>query len=189
MRLITIFLLSITLVSAQSAAPASADPKDTIRSVRELARLGDEGIAGIVAHASDASADVRLEVVKALNSISGPRTLNPLVRLSADADPEVQIHSIDGLVNIFVPGYLKAGIARVTVRSSDGVKVKFNDPGDLVVDGYVNVTPEAITAATNVLVNSKSLESRANAARALRSYGRGPRFLSWGRPCTRKTTS
>ena len=167
MRLITILLLSITLAAAQSSATASAEPKDKIRSVRELAKLGDEGIAGISAYLTDSSADVRLEVVKTLNSIGGPRTLNPLARLSADNDPEIQIHAVDGLINVFVPGYLKSGVARFTAHGSDGVKVKFNDPGDLVVDGYVNVTPEAITATTNVLTNSKSLEARANAARAL----------------------
>jgi HEAT repeat protein len=166
-RLITIALLSITFAAAQSAPPATSDPKETIRAVRELAKLGDEGIAGIAAHISDPAAEVRVEVVKTLNSIGGPRTLPALARLSTDADPEVQINAIDGLINIFVPGYLKSGVARATTRSGDAIKVKFNDPGDLVVDGYVNVAPEAITAATNVLANSRSLEARANAARAL----------------------
>ncbi len=163
-RLFTIFLLSITLASAQ---PASLDPKDKIRSIRELAKQGDESIPAISAYMGDASAEVRLEVVKTLNSIGGPRTLNALARMSADNDPEIQIHAIDGLINIFVPGYLKSGVARATSHGGDGVKVKFNDPGDLVVDGYVNVTPEAIAAATDVLAKSKSPEARANAARAL----------------------
>jgi len=138
-----------------------------VRAVRDLARLADEGIAGIAAYITDPALEVRLEVVKRLNEIGGPRTLNALGRLSADADPEVQIHAIDGLITVFVPGYLKTGIARATSRAGDVLKVKFNEPGDLVVDGYVSVAPEAIAAATNVLANSRSLESRANAARAL----------------------
>ena len=163
MRLITISLLSITLAVAQPAP----DPKDRVRAVRELARLGDDAIAGISAYIPDPAAEVRVEVTKRLNDIGGPHTLPALVRLSADADGEVQINAIDGLINIFVPGYLKSGIARATSRTGEALKVKFNEPGDLVVDGYVNVAPEAIAAATNVLAKSKSLEARANAARAL----------------------
>jgi HEAT repeat protein len=166
-RLTTIFLLSITLVAAQPTPPASSDPRERIRTIRELGKLGDEGIAGIAAHIPDPTAEVRVEVVKTLNSIGGPRTIPSLARLSADADAEVQIHAVDGLINVFVPGYLKSGIARATTRSGDAIRVKFNDPGDLVVDGYVNVPPEVITAVTGVLANSKSLEARSNAARAL----------------------
>lgn len=167
MRLTTILFLSITLAAAQPAASPASDPKDRIRAVRDLAKQADEGIPGIAAYVQDPVLEVRLEVVKRLNEIGGPRTLDTLARLSADADPEVQIHAVDGLINVFVPGYLKSGIARATSRSGDVLKVKFNDPGDLVVAGYVNVTPEAVAAATNVLKNSKSLEARANAARAL----------------------
>ena len=163
MRLLTISLLSVTLLVAQPAT----DPKERTRAVRELGKLGIEGIAGIAAYIPDPAAEVRVEVAKRLNDIGGPRTLPSLVRLTADGDAEVQINAIDGLINIFVPGYLKSGIARTTTRSGDALKVKFNEPGDLVVDGYVNVAPEAIAAATDVLAKSKSLESRANAARAL----------------------
>jgi HEAT repeat protein len=167
-RLITTFLLSITLAAAQpNSSSPSPEPKDRIRSVRDLAKQADEGIPGIAAYVTDPAVEVRVEVVKRLNEIGGPRTLDALVRLTADTDAEVQINAIDGLINIFVPGYLKSGIARATSRSGDTLKVKFNEPGDLVVDGYVNVPPEAVTAVTNVLANSKSLEARANAARAL----------------------
>jgi HEAT repeat protein len=162
-RLITISLLSITLLAAQPAA----DPKDRIRAVRDLARNADEGIPGIAAYITDPAQEVRLEVVKRLNDIGGPRTLNALVRLTADADAEIQINAIDGLINIFVPGYLKSGIARTTTRTGDVLKIRFNEPGDLVTDGYVTVAPDVIAAATNVLSNAKSLEARANAARAL----------------------
>lgn len=167
-RIRAVRLVSISLlIAAALAAQPAADPKERIRAVRELAKQSVEGIPGIAAYVQDPVVEVRVEVVKRLNDIGGPRTLDALVRLTSDADPEVQINAIDGLVNIFVPGYLKSGIARTTTRSGDALKVKFNEPGDLVVDGYVNVTPEAITAATNVLSKSKSLEARANAARAL----------------------
>ncbi|MEO5922869.1 MAG: HEAT repeat domain-containing protein [Bryobacteraceae bacterium] len=181
MRLTTIALLSITLVAAQTAPPSSSsDPKERVRAIRDLTKQADEGIPGIAAYAADPSVEVRLEAVKSLNAIGGPRTLNGLAQLSADSDPEIQINAVDGLINIFVPGYLKSGIARATTRSGDALKVKFNDPGDLVVDGYVNVTPEAITAATNVLAKSKSLEARANAARALGIFRARPAIPQLG---------
>ncbi len=164
-KIATIFLLSSALLSAQPAAPA--DPKQRIAAAKEAVKQGVDGIPVLTTFSLDASAEVRLEAAKRLNEIGGPRTMGALAVLSRDADPEIQIHAIDGLINIFVPGYLKSGISKTTTRTADGVKVKFNEPGDLVVDGYVTVAPEAISAATQVLRTSKSLEARANAARAL----------------------
>jgi HEAT repeat protein len=129
--------------------------------------MGVEGIEAMSAYISDPAVEVRVEVAKRLNDIGGPRILPALVRLTADTDAEVQINAVDGLINIFVPGYLKSGVARLITRSGDTIKIKFNEPGDLVIDGYVNVAPEAVAAVSKVLASSKSLESRANAARAL----------------------
>jgi HEAT repeat protein len=179
-RLITVFLLSITLAGAQSSPQANSDPKERARAIRELSRLGAEGITGISVYLTDPAVEVRVEAAKRLNDIGGPRTIPPLVRLTADADPEVQINAVDGLINIFVPGYLKSGVARLISRSGDALKVKFNEPGDLVIDGYVNVNPEVIAAVTSVLTSSKSLESRANAARALGIFRARPAIPQLG---------
>ena len=160
-KLIAILLLTVTQLSAQT------DPKTRIASARDAAKQGIDGIPVLTTLASDAAPEVRLEAAKQLNSISGPRTMPALTVLANDADPEVQMHALDGLVNIFVPGYLKSGVARATSRTADGIKVKFNDPGNLVVDGYVNVAPEAIAAVVQALKNSRDLAVRANAARAL----------------------
>jgi HEAT repeat protein len=102
-----------------------------------------------------------------LDNIGGPKTLDALAVLAADRDAEIQIHAIDGLINIFVPGYLKSGVSRATKRTGEIVQVKFNEPGDLVIDGYVTVAPMAIDAVIQALKESESLEVRANAARAL----------------------
>jgi HEAT repeat protein len=133
----------------------------------------DEGIPAIAAHARDPIAAVRLEAAQQLCLIGGPRTLDPLVILAADADPEVQLNAIDGLINIYVPGYLKTGVSRSARRSGDTLTVRFNEPGDLVVDGYVRVSEPAIGAATKALRESRSLEVRANAARALGIFRAG----------------
>jgi HEAT repeat protein len=72
-----------------------------------------------------------------------------------------------------VPGYLKTGVSRSARRSGDTLTVRFNEPGDLVVDGYVRVSEPAIGAATKALRESRSLEVRANAARALGIFRAG----------------
>lgn len=161
-KLLAVFLFFSALLTAQTA-----DPKVRAASAREAAKQGIDGIPLLVTLASDAAPEVRLEAARQLNTIGGPRTLPALTVLANDADPEVQLNAIDGLINIFVPGYLKSGVARATTRSADGIKVKFNDPGNLVVDGYVTVAPEAIAAVTQALKSSKNLAVRANAARAL----------------------
>lgn len=143
------------------------DPKERIRTIRDLARQFGEGIPGIETYVHDPEINVRLEAVNRLNDIGGPRTLNALITLTADSDPEVQLKAIDGIVSIYVSGYLKEGISRNVKRSEDGVKVRFNDPTDLVVDGYVNVPQEAIGALRGLLRDSKSFDVKASAARAL----------------------
>jgi HEAT repeat protein len=159
-------LTLLTALAFAQAPSASSDPKDRIKTIRELAKR-DDPVKTISAYLNDPAVEVRMEVVRRLNEIGGARVVPGLVTATADSDAEVQIHATDGLVDIFLPGYAKNGIARTTSRSGDVVKVRFNDPGDLVVDGYVRVAPEVITALTNVLANSKNPAARANAARAL----------------------
>lgn len=160
-------LTTLTAVAfAQSQPSPSSDPKDRVRTVRDLAKR-DDPVKAITPYLQDSAVEVRMEAVRRLNEIGGARVVPALVTATTDADAEVQIHATDGLIDIFVPGYAKNGIARTTSRSGDVVRVRFNDPGDLVADGYVRVAPEAITALTNVLANSKNPSVRANAARAL----------------------
>ncbi len=54
--------------------------------------------------------DTRVEVVKQLIAIGGKDTIDPLIRATRDADPEVQIRATDGLVNYYLPGYIKQGL-------------------------------------------------------------------------------
>lgn len=146
---------------------ADSDPKERIRAIRELAKKYGEGIPEIAAYIQDPDLSVRLEAVQRLAEIGGPRSLNSLITSLSDSDPQIQLIAVDGIVNIYVPGYLKGGISRGVKRSDDGLKVRFNDPQDLVLEGYVKVAPEAVAAISGVLRDSKSLDARASAARAL----------------------
>jgi HEAT repeat protein len=169
-RALAILLIFAPMTVAQTGA---AEPKDRIKTIRDLSKR-DDPVPAIASYLRDPAVEVRLEAVKRLNEIGGARVVPGLVTATADPDPEIQIHATDGLIDIFVPGYAKNGIARTATRSGDTVKVRFNEPSDLVVDGYVTVAPEAVTGLINVLANSTNLAARANAARGLGMFRAAP---------------
>jgi len=141
--------------------------KQRSRAVRELAKQGDDSIAQITAYLSDQDFTVRIEAVKALVNLGGPKTLDPLIRALADNDPEVQIRATDGIVNVYVPGYVKTGFSGTLSRAGTSVRGKFTDTNDQVVDLFVQVRPDAIMALGKLVSGAPSMESRTNAARAV----------------------
>ncbi|MGA2213760.1 MAG: HEAT repeat domain-containing protein, partial [Bryobacteraceae bacterium] len=98
----------VALVSLTLAA--QDDVKARVKSVRELGKGGSENIPKIEPFVSDSQVTVRLEAVKAIAGIGTQRSLDPLIKACGDNDPEVQNRAIDGLVNFYVPGYLKTGL-------------------------------------------------------------------------------
>jgi HEAT repeat protein len=149
------------------AAQDPGEPKQRIRTIREMAKQGEEAIPKIAEYLGDTDWTVRLEAVKAIDDIGGPKTVEPLVRATRDSDPEVQVRATDGLVNVYLPGYLKTGISGSLQRAGNSIKAKFSDTNDQVVDAYVKVRPEAIEALGRLARGGSSMESRANAARAV----------------------
>ncbi len=159
--MIAIGLFAIAL-SAQDS-----DPKQRTRTVRDLAKRGEDSIPQIVPYISDPDLGVRVEAVKALVEIGGPKTLDPLVKATLDNDPEVQIRATEGLVNIYLPGYVKTGLSGTLSRAGNVVKSKFTDTNDQVIDPFVMVRPEVIDALGKLARGAASLDARADAARAL----------------------
>ena len=98
--LVLAFFLSGVLCVSQALGPDS-DPKERIRLIRESAKKYGEGVPEIAAYIRDPDLSVRLEAALRLADIGGPRTLSPLITLSADPDPEIQLIAVDGLVNIY----------------------------------------------------------------------------------------
>src|SRR5579871_6688398 len=94
-----------------TAQDAVADAKTRVRYVRDLGKQGQESIPKIAPYVSDPDLSVRIEAVKALMEVGGPRTLDQLLRAAADNDPEIQIRATDGLVNLYLPGYSKTGMS------------------------------------------------------------------------------
>lgn len=159
--------LTITIALLASLAFAQQDTKQRARAARELGKQGADAIPQLLPYLSDIDVSVRIEAVKALDDIGGPRTVDPLVKLCADPDPEIEIRATDGLVNAYMPGYLKTGLSGTMQRVGNSIKAKFNDSNDQVIDAYVDVRPEVITALGKLVRTGAGTEARANAARAI----------------------
>jgi len=100
--------------------------------------------------------------------MGGPRIVDPLLIAARDNDPEMQIRATDGLVDVYLPGYVKTGMSGSLSRVGNSIKAKFGaDTNDQVIDEYVMVRPEVIAAIGKLARGGASIEARANAARAI----------------------
>jgi HEAT repeat protein len=124
----TLLFLSAILTFAQAPAPAQqpaqGDTKQRVRAVRDMAGKGQDAIPTIAPYLRDIDLSVRLEAVKALDDIGGPKTVDALVEAARDNDPEMQIRATDGLVNVYMPGYLKTGITGSLSRAGNSIRAK-----------------------------------------------------------------
>jgi len=170
-------LLTAAFLLAQPPAPDPAqaatqappdDAKARAKAVREYGKSGgSEIIPKIEPYLSDPDVDVRREAVKAIVDIGTQRSLDPLVKASRDNDPEIQIRATDGLVNFYVPGYVKTGLTASLRRAGSSIKARLTDNDDLVIDPYIQPRPEVIAALGRIASGGASLDARANAARAV----------------------
>ena len=152
----------------QSTAQSTQDDvKARVKGVREYGKGGSENIPKIEPYLADPSLDVRLEAVKSIVNIGTQRSLDPLVKVTADNDPEVQIQATDGLVNFYLPGYVQGGFGASIRRVGTSIKGKFTDTNDQVVDPYITVRPDVVAAIGALIRGGNGLEARANAARAV----------------------
>jgi HEAT repeat protein len=168
---LTLLLLSAVLTFAQNPQPDQkpnqGDTRQRARAVRDMAGQGQDAIPRIAPYLKDIDLNVRLEAVKALDDIGGPKTADALVEAARDNDPEIQIRAADGLVNIYLPGYLKTGVSGNLKRAGNSIRAKFTDTNDQIIDAYVEVPPPVIEVLGRQARGGASVESRANAARAL----------------------
>ncbi len=145
----------------------TVDTKQRAKTVREMAKQGPDAIPRIAPYVKDPDLSVRIEAVKALVEIGGPKTLDPLVAATGDNDPEIQIRATDGLVNVYLPGYSKTGMSGTLQRVGTSIKGKFTDTNDQVIDAFMQVRPDVIEALGKLARGGASIEARANAARAV----------------------
>lgn len=142
---------------------AAQTPKD----VRLAAKQGQSAIPTVAGYLNSASVDTRIETVKQLTALGGRDSIDPLIKATRDADPEVQIRATDGLVNYYLPGYVKQGLGSTLVRAGATIKAKFNDKNDQIIDAFVIVRPDVITALGQLARGGSSFDARANACRAI----------------------
>ena len=157
----------VVLVCALSLPAQTGSTKQRMKDVRELGKSGPEAIPKLQVYVTDQDVNVRAEAVKAIVQIGGPRSVDPLVQATHDNDPEIQIRAVDGLVNFYLPGYIKRGFSGTLRRVGTAVQGHWTDTNDDIVDPFVKVPPDVIEAIGRIASGGSSLESRANAARAV----------------------
>jgi len=165
-RALLLLFLSFSLTSFPLAAQApdtALRPKD----VRDMAKGGADAIPKLAALLTHPDFDIRLEAVKQIAEIDTQHSLDPLIQATRDTDAEIQIRATDGLVNFYLPGYLKTGFGASLRRAGTSIKGHFTDTNDQVVDPYIQARPDLIAALGVLARNGAKPESRANAARAI----------------------
>src|SRR5215831_7559662 len=150
LRFLPLFLCC-GLVSAEVTRP---------KDVRELAKGGSNAIPQLQALLKNPDLPIRVEAVKSIVEIGTQRSLDPLIEATSDSDAEVQIRATDGLVNFYLPGYVRTGFSARLQRVGSGIKGKFTDTNEQVIDAYVQVRPEVITALGKLARGGVSMESR-----------------------------
>ncbi len=138
-------------------------PKD----VRAVAKGGTSTIPTVVQYLNSSAVDTRVEVIKQLIAIGGKDTIDPLIRGTKDVDAEVQIRATDGLVNFYLPGYVKQGLGSSVIKAGNSIRAKFSDSNDQMIEAFVVVRPEVVAALATVVRNGATLDAKANACRAV----------------------
>jgi HEAT repeat protein len=159
--------LTLTFALLGVLAFAQQDTKQRARAAHDLGKQGEEAIPKLLPYVADTDISVRIEAVKSLNEIGGPKTVEALVKLCADPDPEIEIRATDGLVNVYMPGYLKTGLSGTLQRAGTTIKAKFSGANDQVIDAYIEVRPDVIAALGKLVTKGSGTDARANAARAI----------------------
>jgi HEAT repeat protein len=152
------YVLAFALIA--SAAAQDVRPKD----VREIGKAGSGAIPRLTELLKNPNTDVRVEAVKQLTDA---RALDALILATRDNEAEVQIHATDGLVNFYLPGYVQSGFGSSIKRVGGSIKGKFTDTNDQVVDPYITARPDVVAALGALVRGGASMQSRANAARAV----------------------
>ncbi len=178
LKIIASVFILIPLLGGVAAAQvedlSSSNPKVRRKAVKSLGDKGEkrqtepailcESVGKVT---SDPDPDVRMEAVVALTKTNALECLEPLMAATKDASPEIQSQAVDGLVNFYVPGYVKFGLLSSVKAAASNLKNRLRTPEPTLVENYVNVKPEVVRAIAPLITGGTSIESRANAARAV----------------------
>jgi HEAT repeat protein len=155
-------LLPVALAVCFTADSQTVTRKD----VRETAKAGVNALPKLQELLKNPDVEIRREAVTQMVEIGTQHSIDPLLAATADNDAEVQIRATDGLVNFYLPGYVKRGLSASLQRAGTSLKGHFTDTNDQVIDAYIKVRPDVIEAMGKLARGGASMDSRANAARA-----------------------
>ncbi len=165
--------LTPLLVAGLSAQVSDLQSEDAKVRKKAAQRIGDsrEGDPAELCRAlsdavGDPVAEVRSAVVVSLIKLSGDSCVPGLIAASRDANASIQSMAVDGMVNQYVPEYVKFGILSSLKGFGSNLKGRFAEPEPLVVEQYVEIAPAIADAVASVITGGSSNDSRANAARA-----------------------
>src|SRR5882724_1527422 len=156
MRYALLFACALTM------AAQDVRPKD----VREIGKGGSVALPRLGELLKHADTAIRTEAVRQITDIAKLDGLDLLIQATHDNDPEVQMRAVDGLVNFYLPGYVRTGIAASITRVGGSIKGRFTDTNDQVVDPYITVRPDVVAAIGSLVSGGNGMDVRAGAARA-----------------------
>ncbi len=170
-RIASVVLVAIAASAQEPWEAGLSDPKARVRA-RAVRSLGEseEGFRHLTRLApllDDGSEEVRATVVATLIKVRTVDAQQLLIRATSDLSPRVQSLAVDGLVDFYLPNYVKLGVLSSISAFGASLKGRFSKPSPLTVSEYIKVNPETLGAIGAVLRAGRSDEARANAARAV----------------------
>ena len=164
-------LLLVSLLTAGLPAQVEelkhSNPKRRMKAAQKLGGLGDpQHIPALRELLKDPVADVRATAVDSMVRIGTQHSLDPLMEATRDSIPGIQIMAVDGLVNFYKIGYVRKGFKASLKNFGRDVRNRFAEPSELIIEPYLDVSPDVIKVIARVIDGGSTMESRANAARA-----------------------
>ncbi len=157
-------VLPLLLFSAQNGASTNqkTDNKAQLSRIHEIEKGKGGGMSELTAFSKDPDRAVRLEAVKAIVKLGSSASIDPLLPATRDVDGEVRERATDGIVNVYLPGYV-AGRFTHSVRQ---VKSLFSSRNDSIIDEDVAVRDDVAQAISEEINFGSEMPPRENAALA-----------------------
>ena len=164
------FVAVLCIVSAHSLFAQNESrytTKERVSRIRELGQRSASVLPTLTPYLSDPDPNIRLEAVKSIVRIGTTASLDPLVSATRDKDSEVEIRATDGIVNVYLPGYVaRSGVTGSLTRGVRQMKGFFSSRNDQVVDPPPAIRPDVAQALADLVGKGTSDDARANAALA-----------------------
>lgn len=152
-------------MAAATILVAQEPAKARIKKLESLGKAGTNAVAGIVPFQRDPDVSVRFAATEALLSVGGAQAADALRTSCQDGSAEIQRLAVAGIVNFYIPGYVKPGVRGKLSELASRLK-RSEEP---VVDSFVKVRGEDIEAIRRVLREGSSAEAKLAAAQGLAS--------------------